>query len=859
MLKPSQKSSRSSTPTSGLSAASAGASARTKSSPGTAAHPGSSSASAALKRLSRTRALLTTASKPFVLAGASRPSSATSTSTASAATATPAPTQSNPAAVPSSLSVHHLLATDFAIPGSTSYGSTVLLQTESRSSRIRAAQSCSDSTSRLTAAGSPSSFDLSLNAALTPNAKSAWSAPSSAQYSSSASIDSPADSMTPLTMSSSASSSNVFITQQSMNLLSQMQQKDTVGKVDIEFQGSSPFRPAHASPGWSHPSKKDQQPSAVAVPLSAAPPTAAAIPTALPTAAEDAKHTSSFSMRMLYEEALETMPAVVPVRSHAERDANPEKLNLNRKNLYVCPPLPFEDRLRLLNYQGNYITRIENMHNLHSLVFLDLYNNQIEGINGLDMLVNLRVLMLGKNRIKQIANLDMLVKLDVLDLHSNRISTIEHLSHLAALRILNLEDNAIERVPTLVGNNALGELNLKHNKIKVFDKNTHLDQLRRIVLSDNKITSIDDIAFLFDIPGLVELTMDQNKVASQDHYRALVVSRCKSVKLLDGRRVLEEERRSATRLAKREADRRREIERRSNQVEERKKCIAYIQQVWEREMSSTGNGGHDGGHDGQDSLLAAASASGTLGSTGRDAKHGNGRLARPNSSPTSRNKAFDGKSAYVELDDATLSIYGNGMAVLDRIDPQSITAIQFHLIQFARLDTAFTKLEKFAHLSSLTLGPTGLSSLKQIQPLTRFKHLVDLDISSENAITRLSLFRPFVVCMMADSLQRLCGSSVSEVARQESRSQFGHLKSLVQESARIAKPSGQPHEQIDARTYVRSLVDESIETNEKIRAINSLWSKLVVQTCVDGMTHTNDADAMMIDYLYALIPSPKPA
>jgi Leucine-rich repeat (LRR) protein len=115
----------------------------------------------------------------------------------------------------------------------------------------------------------------------------------------------------------------------------------------------------------------------------------------------------------------------VAYRRAEERSNNPERLNLDRRQLTSCPILENEFRLRLLNYQNNYISEIKNIFNLPNLIFLDLYNNCIEEINdSLSCVPTLRVLMLGKNRIKTIHNIDSLYKLDVLDLHSNHVSKV---------------------------------------------------------------------------------------------------------------------------------------------------------------------------------------------------------------------------------------------------------------------------------------------------------------------------------------------------------------------------------------------------------------------------------------------------
>ena len=90
----------------------------------------------------------------------------------------------------------------------------------------------------------------------------------------------------------------------------------------------------------------------------------------------------------------------VPVvyRLPEERAANPDRLNLDRRHLTVCPILEGEDKLRLLNMQHNAITKLQHLATLRRLVFLDLYDNLIHEITGLEGLLSLRVLMLGKNR-----------------------------------------------------------------------------------------------------------------------------------------------------------------------------------------------------------------------------------------------------------------------------------------------------------------------------------------------------------------------------------------------------------------------------------------------------------------------------
>lgn len=136
--------------------------------------------------------------------------------------------------------------------------------------------------------------------------------------------------------------------------------------------------------------------------------------------------------------------SLVIYRTQEERLRNPERLNLDRRQLEICPQLEQEHRLRLLNYQNNRIRQISNLENLPNLIFLDLYNNQITSLDGpLQTAKGLRVLMAGKNKINEIKNLSGLKKLDVLDLHSNEIKSIEGLDGLTELRVLNLAGNSL--------------------------------------------------------------------------------------------------------------------------------------------------------------------------------------------------------------------------------------------------------------------------------------------------------------------------------------------------------------------------------------------------------------------------------
>lgn len=220
--------------------------------------------------------------------------------------------------------------------------------------------------------------------------------------------------------------------------------------------------------------------------------------------------------------------SLVVFRLHDERARNPERLNLDRRQLDICPQLEQEQRLRLLNFQNNNIRLIQNIENLPNLIFLDLYNNKITSLDGcLSTVKGLRVLMVGKNRISQISNLTGLKKLDVLDLHSNEIKEIKGMEGLADLRVLNLAGNAISVVQNLQSLTSLTELNLRRNSITHVFELDSIPSLQRVFLSHNLLTLEKHISCLYALKGLIELSLDANPIAEGNptEYRHLIIAK----------------------------------------------------------------------------------------------------------------------------------------------------------------------------------------------------------------------------------------------------------------------------------------------------------------------------------------------
>lgn len=87
-------------------------------------------------------------------------------------------------------------------------------------------------------------------------------------------------------------------------------------------------------------------------------------------------------------------------RLQEEKEALPDRISLDRRGLTVVPIIEGEPKVRLLSLQHNLLSNLEvmNKQQFPSLVFLDIYDNQLEEMQHLDKLENLRVLLMGKNR-----------------------------------------------------------------------------------------------------------------------------------------------------------------------------------------------------------------------------------------------------------------------------------------------------------------------------------------------------------------------------------------------------------------------------------------------------------------------------
>lgn len=427
---------------------------------------------------------------------------------------------------------------------------------------------------------------------------------------------------------------------------------------------------------------------------------------------------------------------LVVYRSIVERSNNPERLNLDRRDLTQMPLLESEERLRLLNYQHNLISKIENLLSLPNLIFLDLYNNQIKEINGLHTVPSLRVLMLGKNLIDKIKNLNSLTKLDVLDLHSNKIRKIENLSHLFELRVLNLANNQIQIFENLDNLKSLTEINLRRNFIEYIKSVSGLNKLQRLFLSNNKFDRLENVELLGNCANLTELALDGNAVQSALNYSDIVLTICKGLSILDLKKITSEMRDSAGKIDK--------LSQGNGGFNEG--LVVAIEAEWSNEVERIRAKGLNGIFKGQDDASNCLVQSG-----------------------------------HAEIENENLLfIYGNALEVLSKHDfHDSVHSIHFQYIPFTLLSLSSTlsALKKFQNLKKLILKDNNLIYFTHISKFESLQTLSTLEISN-NDLSSTSIFQSFIVYRFPN-ITELNSTKVSENDRACAKQHFQHFDRVL--------------------------------------------------------------------------------
>ncbi|XP_048174027.1 leucine-rich repeat-containing protein 49 isoform X3 [Corvus hawaiiensis] len=541
-------------------------------------------------------------------------------------------------------------------------------------------------------------------------------------------------------------------------------------------------------------------------------------------------------------------------RTAEEKILNSDRLSLERQKLTVCPIIDGEDHLRLLNFQHNFITRIQNISNLHHLVFLDLYDNQIEEISGVSTLRSLRVLLLGKNRIKKISNLENLKNLDVLDLHGNQ--------------------KDVDTLPCL----------------------------QRLFLSFNNISSFEDILCLADSSSLSDITLDGNPIAQETWYKHTVLHHMMQLRQLDMKRITEEERRMASIAARKEEERKRESHKQTLLKEKKRLTIGNIARQWEI----------------QQNRIALEASLNKDKENEPCQINGSAAYVFPEESrslDTILSSAVQGlsvlESHLVEVEGDTLGLYGAGaLECLDRnwsVQTAAIIAtVSFMFIEFDEIVQVLVKLKtKFPNCVHLKFKETNLVTLQQFSALAEMHRMEQLTVDPQgNPVVNFALWKYYVLFRLNHfNLQKINGVKITEndivkaerlfgilayVASSElphyrmlslfgesRKKQFHYLlegkgkKSGVgsEESSDNRRSGGESTaramlnymtkdfhmeklEEIKERktfcqTYVENLVKEAADINMKNESLQKLWPQMFIELVRDAVIEIRNKNSYM--------------
>lgn len=135
-----------------------------------------------------------------------------------------------------------------------------------------------------------------------------------------------------------------------------------------------------------------------------------------------------------------------------------------------------------------------------------------------------------------------------IDLRGNKIATIENLGATEnQFDSLDLSDNAIVKVEGFPRLLRLKQLLLNNNRVSKIERKLEdsIPNLEALILTNNKLTNLQDLDPLASLPYLKMISLIGNPVALKPNYRLYVISKCKALKVLDFRKVNQKEREEA--------------------------------------------------------------------------------------------------------------------------------------------------------------------------------------------------------------------------------------------------------------------------------------------------------------------------
>ncbi|XP_075431943.1 leucine-rich repeat-containing protein 49 isoform X5 [Ascaphus truei] len=355
----------------------------------------------------------------------------------------------------------------------------------------------------------------------------------------------------------------------------------------------------------------------------------------------------------------------------------------------------------------------------------------------------LRLLYFQHNFITKIHNLSSLQRLIFLDLYDNQIEEISGLSSLRSLRVLMLGKNRIQKISNLENLTNLDVLDLHGNQITKIVNVGHLGDLRVLNLARNLISQVEN---LNGLDSLTELNLRHNKI-----------------------NVVEEERRTASVLARKEEERKRECHKQALLKKTTRVimdgCVYFgkITLPLEKKRIAICNAARQ--WDIQQNRATSVTAS----------DQDNSGCASPSHKPAQLNgntpyefagdkrsldsvlsSAVQGLSVIdshlVELEGDTLCLYGSGaLESLDRTwsaqTSGSVSTFAFTFINFDDIVQVLPKLRiKFPNATHLKFKETNLITLQQFNALAQLRRLDQLTVEPQgNPVVNFTLWKFYVL------------------------------------------------------------------------------------------------------------------
>lgn len=135
-----------------------------------------------------------------------------------------------------------------------------------------------------------------------------------------------------------------------------------------------------------------------------------------------------------------------------------------------------------------------------------------------------------------------------LDLRSYKISIIENLSATNdQFSCIDLSDNSISKIDSLPKLTRLRTLMIINNRISSIEKDFAINcpNLENLILTNNKITNIEEIDNLCSCKSIVRLSLVDNLITKIKFYRLYVIYNLPNLRVLDFQQVKNHERQAA--------------------------------------------------------------------------------------------------------------------------------------------------------------------------------------------------------------------------------------------------------------------------------------------------------------------------